>query len=382
MFQNRKLIFLATFFTAAITYFVYHSFYQKNEIVLSENPLETYPLDINYSYQNNAIRVPFELMFGEMPYEEWFKKERNNILKTIEVSSQTLPQPKWKKTNVSHTNGNDVITFSVEYDFGIESNKKDDFGFFLVLPRSKKLQGIVVAIHGHEEPYRGKLPISMLEKEHWAMQFPAAGYATLIPSHLFYESAKQLYKIKAFHYIWARYVRDTLKIAQSMLPRSTPVFATGVSSGCTTAMLITVLNQDIRSFSGGACTSPLSYLREFYRIINHPNQWDFPEFEDELPLLALGASKNFQFQIGTRDVLYPNGEKWVTDSKQIITQRDILVSELAGLILGAQKIFTKSNLGGSVNLAAHNLGHTLDPEISLEFFKNQKNNATPLNSKK
>ena len=157
-----------------------------------------------------------------------------------------------------------------------------------------------------------------------------------------------------------------------MLPRSTPVFATGVSSGCTTAMLITVLNQDIRSFSGGACTSPLSYLREFYRIINHPNQWDFPEFEDELPLLALGASKNFQFQIGTRDVLYPNGEKWVTDSKQIITQRDILVSELAGLILGAQKIFTKSNLGGSVNLAAHNLGHTLIQKFHLSFLKIKK----------
>ena len=56
-----------------------------------------YQLDINYSSQNNAIRVPFELMFGEMPYEEWFKKERNNILKTIEVSSQTLPQPNGRR---------------------------------------------------------------------------------------------------------------------------------------------------------------------------------------------------------------------------------------------------------------------------------------------
>ena len=100
MFQNRKLIFLATFFTAAITYFVYHSFYQKNEIVLSENPLETYPLDINYSYQNHAIRVPFELMFGEMPYEEWFNKEKqyfkNNRSFKPNVTSTKMEEDKCK----------------------------------------------------------------------------------------------------------------------------------------------------------------------------------------------------------------------------------------------------------------------------------------------
>ena len=60
----------------------------------------------------------------------------------------------------------------------------------------------------------------------------------------------------------------------------------GVSSGCTTAMLLTIIEERIKAFSGGGCTAPLSFLRQFYRIPNHPNQWDLPEFEDELPVLA------------------------------------------------------------------------------------------------
>ena len=83
------------------------------------------------------------------------------------------------------------------------------------------------------------------------MQFPACRYAKLIPNHVFYESAKQIYNEKPFHYIWARYIRDTLKIAQIKLPKSTPVFATGVSRGCTTAVLITVLEKTLKAVRVG-----------------------------------------------------------------------------------------------------------------------------------
>ncbi len=322
-------------------------------------------LEINYDYKHAKIRLPYNLLFGELSYSEWLRKEKANLLSVLKIPTKILPKPKWHKTNNFKKDNIEITTYMLKYPKGIIS----DHGFFLARPTLKKIKGLVVAIHGHEEPYRGNLPEKMLDDNHWSTQFIDSGYIVLIPSHVFYESIKQLVNNQAHHYVWTRFISDSLEIAVKELNKFIPVYAAGVSSGCTTAMLLAIIEERIKAFSGGGCTAPLSFLRQFYRIPNHPNQWDLPEFEDELPVLALGAHKHFQFQIGEKDILFPDGEEWITSSGETITQRDILVSELAGIFLASKEIFRKASLGGQIVLTRHQFGHTLDPQKSIDFFK-------------
>ena len=67
--------------------------------------------------------------------------------------------------------------------------------------------------------------------------------------------------------------------------------------------------------------------------------------------------------------MFPDGEEWITPSGDTIAQRDILVSELAGIFLASKEIFKKASLGGEIYLTKHQLGHTLDPQKSIEFLK-------------
>ena len=321
--------------------------------------------EINYNYKDAKIRLPYNLLFGELSYSEWLEKEKSNLLSVLKISTNILPKPKWHKTDKLEKDNIEISTYLLKYPKGIIS----DHGFFLARPKLKKVKGLVIAIHGHEEPYRGNLPEKMLDENHWSTRFINSGYIVLIPSHVFYESIKHLVSNKAHHYVWTRFISDSLEIAVKELNQLIPVYAAGVSSGCTTAMLLTIIEERIKAFSGGGCTAPLSFLRQFYRIPNHPNQWDLPEFEDELPVLALGAHKHFQFQIGEKDVLFPDGEQWITSSGETIAQRDILVSELAGIFLASKEIFRKASRGGQIILTKHQLGHTLDPQKSIEFFQ-------------
>lgn len=363
LFTNKKILF--TFLIVILAIVGNSIIFQAidNSEPLKSGKVE--PLDINYNYKDVKIRLPYNLLFGELSYSEWLKKEKSNILSVLKISTNILPKPKWHKTGTFEKDNSEISTYLLKYPKGIIS----DHGFFLARPTLKKVKGLVVAIHGHEEPYRGNLPEKMLDENHWSTQFLDSGYIVLIPSHVFYESIRQLVSDKAHHYVWTRFISDSLEIAVKELKQLIPIYATGVSSGCTTAMLLTIIEEKIKAFSGGACTAPLSFLRQFYRIPNHPNQWDLPEFEDELPILALGAQKHFQFQIGEKDILFPDGEEWITPSGDTIAQRDILVSELAGIFLASKEIFKKASLGGEIYLTKHQLGHTLDPQKSIEFFE-------------
>lgn len=363
--RNKKLLFAILPVILTISIISKIMFFKSSDTSETFESGSEESLVINYDYKYAKNRLPYDLLFGDLSYSDWLKKEKTSLLSILKVSTNILPKPKWQKKYDFKKGDLRISTYLLRYPSGIIS----EHGFFLARPTLKKIKGLVVAIHGHEEPYRGNLPEEMLKENHWSAQFIDSGYIVLIPSHVFYKSIRHLVNNKAHHYVWTRFVADSLEIALKELNKPIPIYAAGVSSGCTTAMLLTIIEEKVKAFSGGACTAPLSFLRQFYRIPNHPNQWDLPEFEDELPLLALGAHKHFQFQIGEKDILFPKGEEWITPSGQIVAKRDILVSELAGIFLGSKKIFEKASLGGQIILTKHQFGHTINPQKSIEFFK-------------
>ena len=54
--------------------------------------------EINYNYKDAKIRLPYNLLFGELSYSEWLEKEKSNLLSVLKISTNILPKPKWHKT--------------------------------------------------------------------------------------------------------------------------------------------------------------------------------------------------------------------------------------------------------------------------------------------
>ena len=91
----------------------------------------------------------------------------------------------------------------------------------------------------------------MLNETHWSQTFVKNGYRVIIPSHLFYNHARKLYVEYPHHVVWTRFVSDVLDVATQISDLKEPIFATGVSSGCTTASILNVLRSEVSGFSGG-----------------------------------------------------------------------------------------------------------------------------------
>ena len=326
-----------------------------------------------YDWTQATLDLPIELVFGSMTYNEWRDKDGARVLDLISVSEEFLATPTSKTHMVrrDRIGSQEVEIFRTHLNYRSEliSDPHEELGYYTVVPLDAPSKGTVIAIHGHEEPYRGALPEGMLESAHWSQKFVSGGYTVIIPSHLFYEQAKSMNSIVPYHFLWARFVSDVLDSEMIRSNLTSPVFSAGVSSGCTTASLLTVLTTKVEAFSGAGCTTPLNWFRENYRFEGHPNQWDYPKFISELPIFALAADKRFQFQLGTNDDFFPGG--FLTDSKgEPVSSRGVFVYDIAGVFLTLQKIFSKADENGEVELLITPLGHTIDPQAAMDFFEN------------
>ena len=73
---------------------------------------------------------------------------------------------------------------------------------------------------------------------------------------MYFESMRQLVSDKAHHYVWTRFILDSLEIAVKELNQLIPIYATGIS-GCD-RYVTQIIEEKIKAFSGGA--AQLLYL--------------------------------------------------------------------------------------------------------------------------
>jgi len=316
-----------------------------------------------------------------MTYEEWRSADGPRVLEALQVSKQLLPAPTverqfLRRDQIGGQNV-EISKIGLSYDSELISDPDQELGFLKVVPVNGSSQGTVVALHGHEEPYRGAIPEEMMDNSHWTIKFVARGYTVILPSHLFYEHAERMYASVPHHFLWTRFVNDVLENERSAGDLAKPVFAAGVSSGCTTASLITVIQPEVEAFSGAGCALPLNWLRENYRIEGHPNQWDYPDFESELPIFALAVDKRFQFQVGKLDAFFPNGQALTDSVGEYVSPRDVFLTDIAGVYLALQQVFRKADAGGEVEVLVTSLGHTIDPWVALDFFEAEPGQLMP-----
>lgn len=225
---------------------------------------------------------------------------------------------------------------------------------------------VIVAIHGHEISPWETAPYALFDGD-WAEKWVRAGYVVWAPSHLWYKTLASYYPAHDYHVVWARMLERLFDASRPHFPAHRGAIATGHSAGGTSATLLMALRPEFAAgvFSGSFI--PLDYLRENYRLSNHPNNWDIRGVRSYVPIYALAAPRPVQWQLGKQDPFYPRATPdRAAGCCYPGTPRGVDVTETFGELFVAQRVWAL--LGGKPPvLDVHEGGHVYDFPAALRF---------------
>ena len=215
---------------------------------------------------------------------------------------------------------------------------------------------LVIALHGHEVGHRGDAPEKLFDDHWWPEKLARAGYVVWAPPHLPYEQYKGLYKTYDHHAVWVGFLSVSFDAISRTLPKHTGIAVAGLSSGGTSAMLLMALRDDIDCGIFAGSLIPLNFLRQFYLIKGHPDNWNLSNVDSYLPYYLAIAPRPIQFQLGRKDPFYPGGKPLPPASTFFDgTDRGTLTSEVLGDFLSVQTVWQK--FGAKAELYLHSGGH-------------------------
>jgi dienelactone hydrolase len=225
---------------------------------------------------------------------------------------------------------------------------------------------IIVAIHGHEVSPWGTAPYALFDND-WAEKWAQAGYVVWAPSHLWYQALSPFYPAHDYYTVWVRMLERLFDATRMHLPAHSGYIATGHSAGGTSATMLMALRPEFRAGVFGGSFVPLDYLRENYRLSNHPNNWDVRGILSYMPIYALAAPRPVQWQLGKQDPFYPRGTRQPASGCCYPgTPRPVDVTQTFGELFVAQRIW--GMLGGPApELQLHEGGHVYDFTRALSF---------------
>ena len=243
---------------------------------------------------------------------------------------------------------------------------------------------LIVAIHGHESDHRGDLPWRLFDS--WAGRFVEDGYAVWAPSHLWYDrvsgqrhpdgarvaewdsSWHEAIGVVDYPIEWTARISALLDAARAEFPPHDGLAVVGLSSGGLTGAFLMAARTDIEAGVFAGSFQVLDFLREHYRIKDHPSNWDVSWLNSYSALFALIAPRPAQWQLGRQDTFWPGtapGEPAASRFPGLARRQ--MGDEIWGQFLLLERVWSKFDSAPSFHV--HDEGHEVDYLAARSFIE-------------
>jgi hypothetical protein len=178
-------------------------------------------------------------------------------------------------------------------------------------------------------------------------------------------------KTTDYSIIWARLADKALTKIAILLPPKRKFVALGNAAGGLTALVLTIMRDDVLALSTNGAFFSLEHTRREYRIFTHPFCHDFRAFFSYTPVYALIVPKPLQIQMGKKDSLGLGGTAVPKSSWFSGMKRGAIADETLGSFLMLKEIGKK--FGVFVEYDNHPGGHEdVDVDAFIAFVKKNR----------
>jgi hypothetical protein len=325
-------------------------------------------LGYDWSYANaNIIDPPIDVLLSDAAaLRDWLSANGEVLIHPI----ASAPVPKHATASSGPwqalPGGYDLRQVHMRYAAG---GMLHDTGALIARPHQiDPSKALIIALHGHEITHRGEPPARLWSDHWWPEALAQAGYVVITPAHLPYEQLASLYRAHDHHAVWTKFVWGIVTAALPSIPEHSGMFVAGLSSGGTTASLLMAWRPEISRGVFAGSLLPMEFLRQNYRIANHPESWNLRNVYAYLPYYLLCADRRVQWQLGRQDPFYPDHAAFRPGNGLAGSDRDVMTTEVLGDYLPVRDAAAK--LGGVADLVIHPGGHEFLPPQALAFFAN------------
>jgi hypothetical protein len=332
---------------------------------------EAMVLGFDWTYDNaGMIEPPLEVMLGNATaLQDWINANRAELIDPIKAAPVPMPTSVWDGLWQTMSGGYDLLQVRIEYAPGSLLYNKV-IGSFIGRPAVvDPNKPMIIAMHGHEVAHRGDPPAKLWLDHWWPEALVQAGFVVMTPPHLPYAQLASLASAHDYHAVWTKFVWGIVTASLSP-PSGAPAFngmmVAGLSSGGTTASLLMAWRPEILRGVFAGSLLPMEFLRQNYRIINHPDSWNLRNVYSYLPYYLLCADRAVQWQMGKADPFYPDHAPMAPQGTWFPgTDRDVMVTEILGEYTTVRDAAAK--LGGKADLVIHEGGHEFRVREALTF---------------
>lgn len=355
---------------------VVKSFNNKSNNAHSDNEEQSH---IQYEYCNPLIDIPYEVIMGS---EDNFLAWQTNA--TLQFQNFCNNIPLSEPLDIQWFDEEEIIDGSaMQYSLKWQPDNPlygSAIGGSIVFPKKRKIDTpVVVFLHGHGMVSGGneKGRLSLFCKDGPAHHLIKNGYIVWAPDNVYHDELMSLHKEHDFPLMWGKVAAFSrfyiAKYLQSMGVFQ-PFVLMGVAAGGHTALVMQAYSSDYAAFISSGSFFPLELLRRDFRIVGHPNCFDFRNYVSYLPIFLLCIKRPMQIQMGKQDPLWignalPAQGDWFSGTK-----RGVFAEEIVGGILIAKHLVSKyPDYTNRFSFHLHNGGHTdIDIEKAIEFVIDKK----------
>ena len=333
-----------------------------------EDPKLRLRVDAVYTYQENLLDIPFDVVLGNADFKAWHAE---TCRKQQEMCDR-IPLSKPISFDYVKEYENQYGRMK-EYRLNWGSDNPlhgSVFGGTLAMPKEyDPNKPLIIFVHGHGmvRNYSGELRSDLFAGEDLANEVIKRGYVLWAPDNVFHDELMPLYKEHDFSDMWAIVINQTWELlkAKKALPATRHRYAIGLAAGGTTALSMTLANKEIDGLVASGVFFPLDLTRRDYRIKGHPMCHDFRRYASYLPLYAMALDRPLQVQMGRDDCLWAGHialpSEWFTGLK-----RPVLTEESLGPIYILERL--SKQFGNEFSFKLSSAGHErMDFEAAFGF---------------
>ncbi len=320
--------------------------------------------------QTQPDEIPLGAMLGDKrEFKQWTFNFSKRFTSLINTKVDVLPI-RSRELKEEVVDGVRLITIAFEYSEGSPLHGKTAGGVLALPPSLDGTKPLVIAIHGHEHSPWGEYPAGLFTQKGWPFTLVKQGYIVWAPVSMYHDEIKDAAKAHGYIPLWTRIISEGINHVAPRFFSKWPhsgYAALGVSSGGHQAFTLMALRSDIKAGVFAGADQSLQFLRNEFRIENHPDCWDIPSIASYTAIWALIAPRPIQFQLGKHDPFFPSREPLPPqDSWFKGTSRDVHSDETGGQILILRSIW---RLMGSkeVDYYIHEGQHEMDARAAVQF---------------
>lgn len=343
---------------------------------LLKNPKHRFCIDKVYTYRENLIDIPFNIVLGDEDFVTWQNEAKKRHQQFINEIPITKPHSFEYVKEYENQYGY-MKEYKLVYD---KENPLFNSVYGGTIAKSKNYdpeKPLIIFIHGHGmvQGFAGEHRKDLFDVEHLTNQILKRGYSLWAPDNVYHDELEELF-INGHNYsdMWAKVISQSFDLLKNEFPKTENIYLIGLAGGGTTGL--SLLMDDIPKIKGSVICGvffPLDLTRRDYRIKNHQFCHDFIQYGSYLPLYVMALSKPLQIQEGKEDSLWA-GNKNEPNANYSGLKRPVLTEESLGPLFILEKINTRIKQSFEFHLTEH--GHvTMDFEKAFDFIEKIENNS-------